>query len=191
MACQLCHFIFLSEEHYGIIPLLAPHSSVSPNSSRGRAAFQVAAPQHRKGPLIDKRVSQASSAASPSTLGRLWWRGGGWRRKGASVGRSPCLQTVRLVPEWGVTTAGEPVAFSPKCSIFRDAGMQIKCQLAGEDMKHWQYQLLKSLHLEQRERVCLVMAGGGTLCPAGEIHSISDLSALFRPIFSDNLICVS
>lgn len=71
--------------------------------------------------------------------------------------------------------------------------MQIKCQLAGEDMKHWQYQLLKSLHLEQREGVCvcLVMAGGGILCPAGEIYSISDLSALFRPIFSDNLICVS
>lgn len=137
----------------------------------GRAVFQVAARQHRKGPLIDKRVSQASSAPSPSTLGRLWWLGGG-----ASVGRSPCLQTGRLVPEWEVTTAGEPVAASPKCSIFRDAGMQIKCQLAGEDMKHWQYQLLKSLHLEQRECVYGNGRWGHTLSCRGNIFHIWSIS---------------
>lgn len=119
--------------------------------------FQVAVRQRKEGPLIDKRVSRASSARSPSMLGRLWWGG---EEEGRRCGRKPGVQALRLVPEWEVTTAGEPVAVSPKCSIFRDAGMQIKCQLAGKDMKHWQYQLLKSLYLEQSVCVLPVMAGG-------------------------------
>ena len=147
-------------------------------------------------------MSQASRTRSPSVLGRLWWEG---EEEGHRCGQKPCLQALRLAPEWKVTTAGEPFAVSPKCSIFRDAGMQIKCQLAGKDMKHWQYQLLKSLYLEQRVCVCVCVCvcvwvsasgdgrrvGVAILCPAEEIYSISDLSALFRPIFSDNLICVS
>ena len=88
-----------------------------------------------------------------------------------------------------MTTAREPVIVLPKCSIFRDAGMQIKCQLGGEEMKHWQYEVLKSLNWERR--VCVSGNSGGVLRSAQEIYSISDLSGLFRPIFQDNLICVS
>lgn len=80
-----------------------------------------------------------------------------------------------------MTTGREPVIVLPKCSICRDAGMQIKCQLGGENMKHWQYEVLKSLNWEQR--VCVPGNSGGVLCSAEEIYSISDPSGLFRPIF--------
>lgn len=82
-------------------------------------------------------------------------RWGGWG-VGSVIGRSP-VRGIRLVLEWEVTTAREPVIVLPKCSIFRDAGMQIKCQLGGEDMKHWQYEVLKSLNWEHRVCVCLVI----------------------------------
>lgn len=59
--------------------------------------------------------------------------------------------------------------------------MQIKCQLGGEEMKHWQYEVLKSLNWERS--VCVSGNSGGVLCSAEEIYSISDLSGLFRPIF--------
>lgn len=75
---------------------------------------------------------------------------------GSVIGRSP-VRGIRLVLEWEVTTAREPVIVLPKCSIFRDAGMQIKCQLGGEDMKHWQYEVLKSLNREHRVSLCLVI----------------------------------
>lgn len=48
-------------------------------------------------------------------------------------------------------------------------------------MKHWQYEVLKSLNWEQR--VCVPGNSGGVLCSAEEIYSISDPSGLFRPIF--------
>lgn len=121
-----------------------------------------------RGLLIDKWVSQTSSAPFLSEQGRLclfdgegrrtrrrrrpWWREGG----GSVIGRSP-VSGIRLVVEWEVTTAREPVIVLPKCSIFRDAGMQIKCQLGGEDMKHWQYEVLKSLNWERRVCLCLVI----------------------------------
>lgn len=79
-----------------------------------------------------------------------------------------------------MTTAREPVIVLPKCSIFTDAGMQIKCQLGGEEMKRWQYEVLKSLNWERRERVRSPVI---VLCSAEEMYSISDLSGLFRPIF--------
>lgn len=71
---------------------------------------------------------------------------------GSVIGRSP-VRGIRPVLEWEVTTAREPVIVLPKCSIFRDAGMQIKCQLGGEEMKHWQYEVLKSLNWKRR--VCV------------------------------------
>lgn len=74
----------------------------------------------------------------------------------------------------------EPVIVLPTCSIFRDAGMQIKCQLGGKDMKHLEYEVLKSLNREHS--VCASGKSGGVLCPAEEIYSISDLSGLFRLI---------
>lgn len=39
--------------------------------------------------------------------------------------------------------------------------------------------------------VCVSGNSGGVLCSAEEIYSISDLSGLFKLIFSDNLICAS
>ncbi len=108
-----------------------------------------------RGLLIDKWVSQTSSAPFLSKLGRLWLFDGEGRsrrrRRGSVIGRSP-VRGIRLVLEWEVTTAREPVIVLPKCSIFRYAGMQIKCQLGEEDMKHWQYEVLKSLNWE---RLCV------------------------------------
>lgn len=55
-------------------------------------------------------------------------------------------------------------------------------------MKHWQYEVLKSLNWEC---VCVCFNGGSALSSAKEIHSIFHLSGLFRLILGDNLICVS
>lgn len=78
-------------------------------------------------------------------------------REGSGIGTGP-VRGIRLVLEWEVTTAREPVIVLPKCSIFRDAGMQITCQLGVEDMKHWQYEVLKSLNWERGVCLCLVIA---------------------------------
>lgn len=80
-----------------------------------------------------------------------------------------------------MTTGRGPVIVLPKCSICRDAGMQIECQLGGEDMKHWQYEVLKSLNWNQS--VCMSGNSNGVLCSAEEMYSISHLSGLFRQIF--------
>ena len=90
-----------------------------------------------------------------SRRGRLWLFDGE-REEGSVIGRSP-VRGIRPVLEWEVTTARGPVIVLPKCSIFRDAGMQIKCQLGGEDMKHWQYEVLKSLTWEHGVCVRLVI----------------------------------
>lgn len=80
------------------------------------------------------------------------------------IGRSP-VWGIRPPPEWEVTTAREPVIVSPKCSIFTDAGMQIKCQLGGEDMKHWHYEVLKSLKWKWGVCTRLVIAAVYSVLP--------------------------
>lgn len=57
-------------------------------------------------------------------------------------------------------------------------------------MKHWLGRVLKSLKWKRGSvYAALVMAAAAA--PSTEMYSISDLSDLLRPIFQDNLICVS